>query len=235
MFNKLSISDLLYKTRAKTRNAQESLIIETKRLLQKDLLSDKNVLQNLKTYEKSFALVDEEDIDILQVFTYDELKSLAIKSRLRLINGKNFKQEIPYEAELKIEHHNLTYQKKIEEYYILESARINSDKCYALLLKTGYNNFYLLHTWGNNLSYWHRLAYWPLRGVEYMSVTLITFSLLIAMLVPGWLIVRDIEAPFWNGYRLALILHLLILFACFTTFFMLAFSIKFSNNWNKAG
>ncbi|MCC6371432.1 MAG: hypothetical protein IT236_10550 [Bacteroidia bacterium] len=236
MFPKTNIRNALIKVRKKQRAGGEELLHETRRLLDKDLLSNKKILENLKLYENTQQLVNEEDVESDSIFTLNEIGETAIKYRLCLVHRNKYKGEIPYEATLKIEYLNLTYQKNINSYYVLADSynkRVNSRR--AVFIKTNYGHFYLLHEWGEDLPQQQYLFNWPLQKLENMAFLLIALSVSIALLLPGWLILSDATAPYWNGYRIALVFHLLILFSCFGAFFMLAFSVKFSkSSWNKS-
>ena len=92
----------LTKQKLKLRKQEDVILDEVKRLLNDNLLSEKNILNNLKFYNKTFELLDEETLDKKNIFKLNEIKNTCTKYRLRFIDSQFYKGEIPYEAILKI-------------------------------------------------------------------------------------------------------------------------------------
>ena len=98
----ISIDFELRKKKVKTSNHEDSVISEVYRILNRDLFHEKKILSNLKLYNKSFELIDEEDVDRYDVFHTNTIKEIAIQYRLKFLDSQHYKNEIPYEAILKI-------------------------------------------------------------------------------------------------------------------------------------
>ncbi len=104
----------LKKCKAKSADKAEDVISEVNRILHRDLHSEKNILNNLKHYNRSFELIDEEDVDQSKVFKQSEIKKLAIKYRLKFLDSQCYKHDFPYESVLKIEHLNTVHKKSLK-------------------------------------------------------------------------------------------------------------------------
>ena len=100
MLGPVDVKEELIKRRSKIRSSEDNLIKEVDKILHQSAFSGKNVLDNLKDYSKSFGSVDEEDIDVENVFSINEIKEIAIKYRLRFVDSNIFKQDLAYEAVL---------------------------------------------------------------------------------------------------------------------------------------
>lgn len=238
MFKGIDITDELTRTRSRHRHAEDKLVSEAKRILQQDLFSDRKILSNLRQYNESLEVVDEDLVDPNDVFTLDEIKKVAVKYRLKLLDSQLYKPELPYAALMKIRQMNREQRREIKEFKILTCpnafrSRQSSDGA-LLFARTNYDNYYLVLQWGNRLGWFRRLLYWPLRSFEALLLTVITFTLLLTLSLPTNLITLDAKAEYWSGYRGAAFFHLLIFNLGFTTYFTFAFSRNFSKSvWDR--
>jgi hypothetical protein len=235
---KINILEGLRKVRNRTKTNEDTLVDEAQRILRNDLFTDKKILQNLKQYANSNELITEEDVNPEYIFTLKEIKTMAINYRLKFLESKYYKPEIPYEAVLKIKELNATYKKELKQFKILSVAESFSGKAVennaALFAKTNHDNYYVIHTWGTDLERGRKIKYWPLRNVETLAITIMVFTLIVTLSLPTNLITLDTKATYWCGYRAGTFFHLLIFFTGFTTYFTITFAKNFSSgNWNK--
>lgn len=233
-----NINHILSEVRGKTRTGEDQLLSETRRILTNDLLSYKKILQNLGHYKNISEVLEEEEVNSENIYTLAEIREMAIHHRLKFLDSKFYKPEIPYEAVLGIKHLNNHFHKELQHFKVLtdnSSFRSSNDKTRAaLFIKTNHDNYYLLHEWGQPLPMSRKLISWPLRSFEAMAVTVIFFTLLITLLLPTNLITLDHKATYWCGYRMGTFFHLLIFFSGFTAYFTITFARNFSNAiWNR--
>jgi hypothetical protein len=238
MFKSVDIKNKLTQLRRKTRRAEDDLISETKRILKKDLFEEKKILENLKQYNRSFEILDEEDLEEELIFTVSEIKQIAVIYRLKFLESRIFKPEIPYEAILRIKDLNLRFRKEVRIFKVLaprESFFDKRSRGEALLFgKTNYDNYYLIHRWGNKLKWHRKLMFWPIRNFETLFFTVILFTLIITLSLPTWIITLDPRAEYWSGFRMAAFFHLLIFNMGVTAFITFAFTKNFSSSiWNQ--
>jgi hypothetical protein len=239
MFENVDIKDKLDRLRNKIRSEGDFLVTEANRILQKDLFTEKKILENLKTYNNSFEILNEEDLDEDLIFTIHEIKQIAIIYRLKFLESKFFKSDIPYEAVLKIKELNDVFHKEIKLFKILAPGenfiKRNNAKETMLFAKTNYDNYYLIHRWGNKLEWNRKLKYWPLRNFENLVITILICTLIIAFSLPTHLITLDRKAEYWSGYRAAAFFHLLIFNFGVTAYITFAFAKNFSSSiWNRS-
>ncbi len=238
MFKRVDIEQELVKQRNKARQGENQLVFEASRILKQDLFSESNILGNLKEYNRISEVVNEEDVDSSLVFTTAEIKKLAIRFRLKFLESKIYKPEIPYEAVLKIKYHNDTFRKELKTFRILSSpqsfVKRESQDATLLFVKTNYDNYYLLHRWGNTIGRTRQAKFWPLRHFENLFITVLLFTLIVTLSLPTHLISLDPKAVYWSGYRAAAFFHLLIFNMGVTAYFTFAFSQNFSSSiWNS--
>lgn len=238
MFEGTDIEQELIRLRQGMRSEEDKLLSEAKRILKKDLFTDAKILENLTQYNRAFEVIDEEDVDAELIFTLAEIKKLAVLYRLKFLDSKLYKLEIPYEAVLKIKYIDEKYNKEIKLFKILslpEFFTTGASKTSAVLFaKTNYDNYYLVHRWGNNLKRSRLLKFWPLRYFENLFLSILAITLIITLSLPTRLISLDPHAVYWSGYRAAAFFHLLIFNMGVTTYFTFAFSKNFSSSiWNS--
>jgi hypothetical protein len=238
MFENVDIQNQLIRFRNKSRKMEDNLISEANRILQNDLFAEKKILENLKQYNKAFEKLDEEDIDDDLIFTPIEIKQISVIYRLKFLDSKLYKPEIPYEAVLKIKELNEKFHKEIKFFKILapHSGFTEKEPVYDSLLfaATNYDNYYLIHRWGKQLKWDRKFKFWPLRNFETLVLTVVVTTLIITMSLPTALITLDPKAEYWSGYRAAAFFHLLIFNFGVTVYVTFAFAKNLSSSvWNR--
>lgn len=237
MYGDLNIERELVREKNCT-SKEELLLQEAKKLLVQSRLSEKNILDNLKFYKSSFEFLDEEEIETQKVFTAQQIKSTAIKLRLRFLPSQAFEGEIPYEAILKIKTLNDFYRKELKHFKILSTVQFFDNvvcRNQALLFgKTLYGNYYHIHTWGKPLKRKRKWLVFPLRNFEYFALCLLLFTLIECLLISDRYLSTDTRASYFSMYRVAAYFHLLILNIGLLIFLLFAFHGNFSNNiWDS--
>lgn len=238
MLEDVNIKNELLKLKAKTRREEEELIQEVGRILNRSAFDKGSVLDNLKNYNKSFELVNEDDVDKDMIFSPAEIKTICIKYRMRFIDSQVYKKEFPYEAVLKIDSINSICKKNLKSFKLLTTFKSLKDKKVEeetlLFATTNVGNYYLVHKWGNQLKWYRKLLYWPLRDIEKLLATLLLVTAAITLSLPTYLITLDRKAGYWD-YRYGIFFHLFIFNMGFTTYFTFTFSKGFSvSNWNRS-
>jgi hypothetical protein len=238
MLNSVDIKKELIKYRQKARREEDNLLREVGRILHNSAFNGKNVLDNLKHYNQSFELVDEEDVDPELIFKASEIREIAIKYRLRFLDSQCYKQEFPYEAILKIEDFNLTHKKSLKGFKVLGTTKFfagkNNSDCALLFAPTNLGNYYLVHKWGKELKWSRAMLSWPVKNIETLFLTLIIVTLVITLSLPTYLITLDRKATYWCAYRIGIFFHLFIFNMGVTAYVTFAFSKNLSTStWNN--
>jgi hypothetical protein len=238
VFDGINIREQLVKLRRKSRKEGDELISEANRILQKDLFAEKKILENLKQYSFQSELLDEEVLDDDSVFTLDEIKQVAVLYRLKFLDSSLFKQEIPYEAILKIKDLDNRYHKKLKHFKILALSKsfngVEPPSDSILFARTNYDNYYLVHRWGQKIKWGRKLFYAPMRRFETLFITLLIVTCILTLSLPTALITLDAKAEYWSGYRFGTFFHLLIFNMGVTAYLTFAFGLNFNSSvWNR--
>jgi hypothetical protein len=239
MLGKVDIVNELLKFKSKTRREEDNLLEEVERILQEHAFDQKNVLDNLKSYQKAFELIEEEDVDPNLIFKVSEIRAIALKHRLRFLDSQCYKYDFPYEAILKIDYLNNEHRKALKGFKLLSTSNFFKDKsncdCALLFAPTNLGNYYLIHKWGTELKWQRQLLTWPLKNIENLFITLIVATAIIAITLPTELITLDRKAEYWCAYRIGIFFHLLIFNMGVTAYITFSFSKNLSTGiWNES-
>lgn len=238
MLSGYDIKEELLKLKVKTAEPEDEIIDEVNKILARSIYKEKNILKNLRSYNKTFEVLDEEDLDDALIFKPEELKEICIKFRLKFLDSQNYQFDVPYEAIAKINDLNKTQGKNLEGFKIMGVANSfrnpNNSSSFALFAPTLLGNYYLIYNWGNKLKWYKKLLAFPLRNFETLMVTVLLWTLLVTMSLPTVLITLDRTATYWCGYRIAVYFHLLIFFSGVTAYILVGFNKRFSGSvWQE--
>lgn len=188
----------------------------------------KSFVADLKTYNSD------------DVYDLDNIKSIAVKFRLRFLPTKYFKNEIPNDAIFKIKSLEKLNNTTIKQFYILAPSQnfdledVNKDPLLFAPLKNG--KFLLIHQWGTDLKWYKKITSLPLKSIESILVTIGLVAFLIASLTPTWLILNgaEVDMGYFGYHRIAWFIYTFILICSLTTFMCFSQGVYPSEyQWNK--
>jgi hypothetical protein len=138
------------------------------------------------------------------VFHIDEIKSVCIDYRLRFLDSRYFKGDIPREAISKIAQLEKLHATEIKGFKIVAPSKLfklkNLDDP-LLFAPIGNDYFYLIHKWGKDLHPFRKLLMWPFRNIVNLTCLVLVISYLIASMVPNGLFSKhNSTAEFWIIY-----------------------------------
>ncbi|MDP2386082.1 MAG: hypothetical protein Q8M29_06910 [Bacteroidota bacterium] len=238
MFKPVQIQEELSKERIKIRNLEETLLFEANKLLLEEQFDEKNILSNLRSYNRSFTFLNEEGLDPNLIFTLREIKNICVRYRLRFVDSQLYTGEFPYESLLKIKDLNALQRKDLLHFKILttkEKIRDPEKNEDALLFcQTIYGNYFLIHRWGDSLPAKRKWISFPLRNFESLFLCVILFTAAVTFILPNKYLTTDLRAGYFSLYRIACFFHVLILATGFTIFYVFGRSKTFSStDWDN--
>lgn len=235
LFNPLNIEKALKKERQYLQNnTDKDLLDEVNAILRQAEKDDEEVLKRIngsdKPEQQIFINLEKE-----KIFSISEIKRVCEKYRLRFLDSKYFKGDIPYEAIVTIKEIEKKNKIKFANFKIIAPAGLfkleDANKDPLLFASIGNGKYYLIHKWGNDLS-WHRkiLAY-PLRNLYSFFTSIFILSAIFSFLLPeSWL-----NMPMGSlTLRIWLTIHLFIGLSGFTIFLGSTLQENFSSNvWDS--
>ena len=189
LFKPTNIQEQLHK--AKRQFSEEQIIREVYLLLQKSAREEEKILKkisgNTSRVENSF------NFDLLEtdrIFHIDQIKEICINYRLRFLDSKYFKGEIPHKTISKIKLLEEKHEMEIEGFKIVAPSKLFklADKDDPLLFAPiGNGYFYLIDKWGNDLHPMRRILVWPFKNIVNLTLLVILISFLTTLFVPNGL------------------------------------------------
>jgi len=185
--------------------SQEQLVNEVYELLRSESCKDERIKQSIKGGSKnvqnnfSFDLLDTN-----KIYHLDQIKTICIDYRLRFLDSKYFKGEIPHEAVSKIKELEKAHDIELAGFKIIAPSKLFrlEDKDDPLLfVPIGNNYFYLIHRWGNDLHPLRKIMSWPFKNIVNLTVLVLVIAYLVSLLVPNGLFSKEnSRAEFWIIY-----------------------------------
>lgn len=173
----------------KNRSFNEDEVLKAvKDILTQDNKKDDRILEKLAEYNDT--LKNNFDIDLLEsdkIYHVEQIKKLCITYRLRFLDSRFFKGDLPYEAISKIkqleENHNTT----LSGFKIMAPSKLFKLENYddpLLFAPIGNGYYYLIHKWGNDLSPYRKLLMWPFKNFENFVFCVFILSMFLTGLIP---------------------------------------------------
>ena len=240
MFENINLKEELIKER-KTKHSLDAVIEEANSLLLSDEEQEKKIINQLSCNNETSintGLID--SLDTQFIFDIQEIKGLAVKYRLRLLPSKCFRNSIPKEAIFKIKQLSKKSNTEIKKFVILAPSKAfdledeNADP--LLFIPLSASKYYLVHHWGNDLSWFNKLLSLPFRNFGTIVTSVGIIAAIIALITPTWIILNsaEIDMGYWGYHRTAWFIYAYILLASMTTLICFSQSIYPSDyQWNK--
>lgn len=142
-----------------------------------------------------------EALESSKIYHIEDIKYICIDYRLRFLDAKYFKGEIPAEALSKIKSLEREHDLEIKGFKIIAPSKLFklADKDDPLLFAPIGNGYhYLIHQWGNDLHPLRKILMWPFKGMGNLSLLVLLISFLLTLLVPEGLFSKSSSnAEFW--------------------------------------
>ena len=173
-------------------------------MMTKKLFKPTNIAEKLKDANKSNASfmetvnhlisiptgVNNFDLDKLataNIFHIDNIKNTCIDYRLRFLDLKYFKNDLPQEAFDKIARLEAVHGTTLSGFKIMAPSKLfrlkNTDDP-LLFVPIGNDYFYLIHQWGDDLSPFRKLFMWPFKNIWNLMVLIMGISWIATSLTP---------------------------------------------------
>lgn len=130
------------------------------------------------------------DFDLLHsenIYHKKEIKKLCIDYRLRFLDSKRFKGEIPEEAISKIRQLEKEHGIELRNLKIIAPAKLmkleNADDP-LLFAPMGNDYYYLIHKWGKDVSRFRKLLMWPYKSFENLLFAIFVVSIFLTAITP---------------------------------------------------
>lgn len=192
MFEKTNLETQLHRTRNK-RITPEVLMQEVSTILEENSKRRAEITEKLKA---ATGEINNFNLDLLEterIFHVEDIKKLCVTYRLRFLDSRFFKGEMPEEAISKIRQLEKEHDTSLSGFKIVAPAKRlkleNADDP-LLLAPMGYDYYYLIHKWGNDLHPFRKLLMWPYKNFENLVFTVLLLSIVLTAMTPMQLFTR---------------------------------------------
>ena len=239
MFEGVNLEKELNKQRdRRLKKGEEETLKAFQDLLMRDDQLDQRILTNiLGSSGEGSPVLNIEQLSADRIYSIDDIKAICVRYRLRFLDAKYFKGEVPNEAISRVKRLQKDFDVELDGYKILAPAELfnlkEKDKDPLLLVPVGQRHYYLIHRWGGELNPMRRIMSWPLQRFQNMVQFVFGLAFTIAMLMPHNVMVTDPAMASWP-IRGILFFWLLIAFSAMAAFFTLAMEKNFNDaEWNS--
>ena len=186
---KTNLEEVLNKTRSKVRTSQNSLSFE--QLI--DAL-------DIKT-QNSF---DFDQLESHRIYHLDQIREVCIDYRLRFLDIKNFKNDLPESAHQAINKIETDHGTALADFKVMAPSvlfRLERKDDPLLFVPMGNDYYYLVHKWGNDLHPLRKLLMWPFKNIWNLLLTVLAVSWVATEMTPMGLFTKTPDqASYWMLY-----------------------------------
>ncbi|NND16445.1 MAG: hypothetical protein HKN89_08995 [Eudoraea sp.] len=188
MLNKRTELEQILRTVKKRSGNAEQLLDNVKDWLDEDQQRDKRIENTLNKgvlAEHNAFVFDSLDAD--KIYHLDHIKAVCIDYRLRFLETKYFKGEIPRMALSIIKELEGKHNTKLMGFKIMAPSRMfkledKNDPMLFAPIGNGY--YYLIHKWGRDLHPLRKWLVWPFKNMINLLFLIVLISFLSALMVP---------------------------------------------------
>jgi hypothetical protein len=195
MWNRTNIEDQLKKARSKS-TSEKDILRQVQAILDDQERKVDEIMLRMKSPQKPTPR-NHFNLDLLEtdrIYHVDQIKDICVTYRLRFLDTKYFKNEIPQEALLEIKHMERDHDLTISGFKIVAPSKMfkleNADDP-LLFAPIGNGYFYLIHKWGNDLNAFRKAWAWSFKSFENLIFSTILVSLLAAYIIPNGVFSND--------------------------------------------
>tara|TARA_X000000368_G_scaffold364758_1_gene310647 strand:- start:903 stop:1583 length:681 start_codon:yes stop_codon:yes gene_type:complete len=151
--------------------------------------------------------INQFDFDLLshnKIFHVDQIRKVCIDYRLRFLDLKYFKGNIPASAIEKICELEKTHETTLRGFKIMAPSilfRLKKTDDPLLFVPIGNGYYYLIHKWGKDLSPARKLWAWPFKNIWNLIIAILFVSLFATYITPYEIFTKTpSNSTFWMLY-----------------------------------
>tara|TARA_B100001109_G_C18831531_1_gene459805 strand:+ start:127 stop:807 length:681 start_codon:yes stop_codon:yes gene_type:complete len=147
---------------------------------------------------------DFDQLETQRIFHLNQIRKVCIDYRLRFLDLKYFKGNIPKEGINKITQLEKEHQTSLEGFKIMAPSvlfRLKKTDDPLLFVPLGNNYFYLVHKWGNDLSFFRKAWAWPFKSIWNLLIAVLFVSFFATLITPYQIFTKSpTPSTFWMLY-----------------------------------
>ncbi|WP_395063978.1 hypothetical protein [Flavobacterium sp.] len=187
LLNNTNLIDALLYNRKKAMT-ETRLLEEVKAILGQNEIERSLIKETLAN--ESSTTANKFEFDLLEtdnIFHINQIKKVSIDYRLRFLDSNLFRNAIPEEAISKINALEKNHNTKLSGFKIMAPSKAFNLKKYddpLLFAPIGNDYYYLIHKWGNDLAWYRKLQFLPIKNMVTFVITCLLLSLVFTYFTP---------------------------------------------------
>lgn len=147
---------------------------------------------------------DIEQLATDKIYHLDTIRDICIDYRLRFLDLKYFKNDLPQEAFDKIAAMEMEHDTTLTGFKVMAPSKLfrlkNTDDP-LLFVPLGNDYFYLIHQWGDDLHPFRKALMWPFKNIWNLLLTLLVISWGVTLITPMAIFTKTTSwTTFWMVY-----------------------------------
>lgn len=174
------------------------------RILEKVSQQDTFDLKELLKSAEPSESINNFDFDLLEshkIFHLDQIREVCIDYRLRFLDLKYFKGNVPKEAIAKISALEKNHDTTLDNFKVMAPSvlfRLKKADDPLLFVPLGNNYFYLIHKWGDDLSFFRKAWAWSFKNIWNLLITVMVVSFFATLITPYQIFTKSpTPSTFW--------------------------------------
>ena len=167
---------------------------------QQDTFDPKALLKSAESSES----INNFDFDLLEshkIFHLDQIREVCIDYRLRFLDLKYFKGNVPKEAIAKISALEKNHDTTLDNFKVMAPSvlfRLKKADDPLLFVPLGNKYFYLIHKWGDDLSFFRKAWAWSFKNIWNLLITVMVVSFFATLITPYQIFTKSpTPSTFW--------------------------------------
>ncbi len=189
LLSKTNLEEVLNKTRSKVRTSKNSLSFE-------------QLIDAL--YIKTQNSFDFDQLESHRIYHLDQIREVCIDYRLRFLDIKYFKNDLPESAHQAINKIETDHGTALADFKVMAPSvlfRLERKDDPLLFVPMGNDYYYLVHKWGNDLHPLRKLLMWPFKNIWNLLLTVLAVSWVATEMTPMGLFTKTPDqASYWMLY-----------------------------------
>lgn len=215
---------------------EEFLLQQVEEILKGEKLKEEDILKRIREGHPDDINYNPFIFDLLEsgrIFHLSQIKKICIDYRLRFLETKYFRADLPSEAITAVKELEKTHNIELKGFRMVAPAsyfRLENADDPLLFAPIGNSYYYLVHKWGRDMHPLRKMAVWPLRNLE---------NLLIFSFIISFFLTFGIREVFFSRYQetsqfLVLFMYSFKSVVALTFFYGISLGKNFSSgNWNS--
>ncbi len=205
---------------------QNNLLKEAYSILKGDISEVKSSSVNFFSHQnESILAVKPLVLDTNRVFSIKDIKSVCIDFRLRFLDKKFYRAELPYDAHIKLTAFEIEIGESVSFKILTEAQNFKSTYPHTqqlLFADLGNGEFYFIHKWGNEFNDFRKYTAMPYKNIEFLFTLILIISSVLTIITPTNFITTKPNIDYFSMIRLAFFFWCVVALSALFTYYIVA-------------